>query len=143
MQALARSRNMKPSQNERLAASKKAEVRRPRASESRVGAVDQAQRRRVFYLRYEVRPIGVRLARKYGGAFVNCWVSAVGAHRAARYACATIMTEGWRVLRREELRVAVRRDFLRNASGLRSYDHAKSGGHSYTFHQWARNQRGR
>jgi len=96
----------------------------------------------MIILRYVARPgSGNRIAAKYDGAYINCWVSTASLARARVVARKVIRTSGWAIQKLEEVTRVERLDYRGRSRSLALYDEAVRDGYSLMIHTWPSRRR--
>jgi len=92
----------------------------------------------IFYVQFEALPNpGSHDFKEFGGAYVNCWVSASSETQAKDIARKSIGEAQWHVVAvEEEVREVNEQYYSENIEGLEHYEQALLDGECYVFHRW-------
>lgn len=92
---------------------------------------------KIYYLMIEAIPsLNNPESKKFGGAYVNCWVKASTQKEALKKVKDYINQENWVFIRTEDIWIAQRDSYINIPDSLESYDEACKYGSSFVFNIW-------
>jgi len=98
----------------------------------------------MVFITFECAPASrVNANKKFGGAFVSCWVKTHDQKEAKQFARKFVREQGWRVVKLDQCCNIMRVDYDDNHSrdGVLSFDDAERNGSSFTFHTFPKSRR--
>jgi hypothetical protein len=92
----------------------------------------------IFFVQYHAEPTPESEAfEECGGAYVNCWVTAISEEEARKTATAAIQESKWKILSMEEAcREVTEEHYSGDEESLEHYRQAALDGECYVYYQW-------